>query len=968
MKTQMRGKKLLSLCLALVLVLALLPGGVLAANYVGSGDCGLYGGNLRWSLSSDGLLYIQGDGPMANYSAAYRAPWDDLRSTIKNVQFQDSVSNIGDYAFADCDGLTYITLPSRMTGIGSYAFAGCTNLPEIQIPETVKSIGSYAFKDCTTLGINLRYISIPAGVSMISDGMFSGCTNLSYVGIQGATAIGSEAFKGCTALLNPTLPARLTFIGSRAFQGCINLTRMDIPAGVTTIGDYAFGGCTKLATVTLPAGLTAIGDYAFYGCSAIPSLIFPAGLASIGNYAFWGCTRMLELTLPANLSNLGKYAFADCTGLATVVIPEGITLIPESVFNGCISLSILYLPKSLAEVEVNAFANCGTIGNIYYDGLRADWEKIRIGAGNASLTYAGIHADDDPAMPKIPVMLGATVTPGRVTVSWQASADAQKYQVLRKAGSNGVWQPVNETVKLTFTDLTAYAGVTYFYTVRAYTIMGWGDYDPVGVQATAEAVVPLSVTAVTPDKTSAGVGDTITWTASAQGNMGVIEYNFWLYLNGANIKTGTYSTANTFSYVPTAVGAYSVKVYARYVGSTDGVLQSREGGIVNVTAAAPAAPLSVTGITADKTAANIGDTLTWTAAATGGSGALSYCFYVYKDGTAVYKGSYGAARTVSWKITEAGTYTAKVFVKDGAGKSAGKLSAGVTVSAPAAPLSVTGITADKTAANVGATLTWTAAATGGTGTLRYCFYVYKDGAVVQKGGYGAAKTVSYTAAEPGTYTAKVFVRDGSGTTVNRLSAGVAVTGPVAPLAITGITVDKTNAGIGDTLTWTAAASGGTGTLRYCFYVYKDGATVLKSGYGAAKTFSYTVTEPGTYTAKVFVRDGSGQTVSKMSGAAVGSSTQPLAITRVTADKTGANVGDAVTWTAAVTGGSGTLRFCFYVYKDGVNVHKSGYTTAKTFRYTVGDAGSYTVKVFAKDNTGKVVTMMSGKLTVMITAR
>ena len=63
MKKPMSGKKLLSLCLALVLVLALLPGEASAAG-------------ITWNVSSDGYtLTISGTGDMPDYSPSNPAHW-----------------------------------------------------------------------------------------------------------------------------------------------------------------------------------------------------------------------------------------------------------------------------------------------------------------------------------------------------------------------------------------------------------------------------------------------------------------------------------------------------------------------------------------------------------------------------------------------------------------------------------------------------------------------------------------------------------------------------------------------------------------------------------------------------------------------------------------------------------------------------------------------------------------------------
>ena len=39
-----------------------------------------------------------------------------------------SVTSIGNYAFAECDDLEYITLPPSVTSIGNDAFISCPNL------------------------------------------------------------------------------------------------------------------------------------------------------------------------------------------------------------------------------------------------------------------------------------------------------------------------------------------------------------------------------------------------------------------------------------------------------------------------------------------------------------------------------------------------------------------------------------------------------------------------------------------------------------------------------------------------------------------------------------------------------------------------------------------------------------------------------------------------------------------------
>ena len=50
------------------------------------------------------------------------------------------------------------------------------------------------------------------------------------------------------------------------------MTNLVIGEGVTAIGNNAFSGCTNLATLQLPASLKTIGERAFYNCLDLTSI------------------------------------------------------------------------------------------------------------------------------------------------------------------------------------------------------------------------------------------------------------------------------------------------------------------------------------------------------------------------------------------------------------------------------------------------------------------------------------------------------------------------------------------------------------------------------------------------------------------------------------------------------------------------------------------------------------------------
>ena len=113
---------------------------------------------------------------------------------LTDIVIPDSVTSIGDYAFAFCRSLTNIVISDSVTSIGRGAFLNCRSLTEIVIPASVTSIGDCAFAACHSF----TNIVIPDGVTSIGDSAFSGCKSLSSLAIpDSVTSIGAWAFYGC---------------------------------------------------------------------------------------------------------------------------------------------------------------------------------------------------------------------------------------------------------------------------------------------------------------------------------------------------------------------------------------------------------------------------------------------------------------------------------------------------------------------------------------------------------------------------------------------------------------------------------------------------------------------------------------------------------------------------------------------------------------------------------------------------
>ena len=174
-----------------------------------------------------------------NCNAVIETITDKLVFGCKNTLISNSVKEIGDNAFSECNQLQTIKIPNSVVRIGSHAFKNCNSLTTIEIPDSVKEIGDSAFSWCE----QLQTIEIPNSVVRI---------------------------------------------GSHAFEYCKVLT-IKIPNSVKEIGDYAFFGCMQLQTIEISDSVKEIGNYTFSNCEQLHKLILPRDIKNIkiANSAFW---------------------------------------------------------------------------------------------------------------------------------------------------------------------------------------------------------------------------------------------------------------------------------------------------------------------------------------------------------------------------------------------------------------------------------------------------------------------------------------------------------------------------------------------------------------------------------------------------------------------------------------------------------------------------------------------------------
>lgn len=153
-----------------------------------------------------------------------------------------------------------VIIPEDVTVIGQGAFRQ-TNITRVVFHKNVVEIQKDAFANCNSL----KSISIPSTVKVIGEGAFRQCMNLETVEIPGTLEkIPNKLFQGCKRLSNVQIGNGIKEIGG-SFTGCESLKAITIPSSVTKIGDFAFSACPKLTTITIMSDKVIVGKRAFYG-------------------------------------------------------------------------------------------------------------------------------------------------------------------------------------------------------------------------------------------------------------------------------------------------------------------------------------------------------------------------------------------------------------------------------------------------------------------------------------------------------------------------------------------------------------------------------------------------------------------------------------------------------------------------------------------------------------------------------
>lgn len=329
-----------------------------------------------------------------------------------------------------------MTIPSSVATIGEYALNFCTGLTELFVhAKTPPTVGTNAF-----INVNL---AIPVYVPAASLDAYKAANiwqeftklqalvteftvdNLKYK----VTDYIADEVELTGYATKPTgkldIPASVTYgsktysvtsIVEQAFDGCSAITEVTIPASVTSVGSDVFNGCSSLTQATIGDGLTEISTSMFTNCSALEKLVIGKGVTKIESFAFANCSNLKEITVLASNppSVASDRSFENVSRDIPVYVPlEALSAYKAaSVWKGFTNLQPISTEFTVDKLKYNVtdlVANTVEITSGYGDGALNIPATVTYAGTEYKVTSIGVEAFYDCSFTSVTIPDGVTI-------------------------------------------------------------------------------------------------------------------------------------------------------------------------------------------------------------------------------------------------------------------------------------------------------------------------------------------------------------------------------------------------------------------------------------------------------------------------------------------------------------------------------------------------------------------------------
>ncbi len=436
------------------------------------------------------------------------------------------------------------------------------------------------------------------------------------------------------------------------------------------------------------------------------------------------------------------------------------------------------------------------------------------------------------------------------------------------------------------------------------------------------------------------LGESFTVTGKASG--GKTPYNFSLSFKkkGASgySQAVAFSSNATMTFKPQSATTYSLCAKVRDNQGT--TVEKYFTVYVEGSTLVNNSKLSATSLT-------LGNSLTMTGAATGGTSPYKYALFFRKYGTSAftkYK-DFSTTKTITFKPLTATTYVLRTKVKDSKGAVAYK---DFTVKVTKKLTNTSKLSA--TSLTLGNSLTMTGSATGGTSPYKYALFFRKYGTstFTKYKDFSTTKTITFKPLTATTYVLRTKVKDAKGTVAYK-DFTVKVTKKLANTS----KLSATTLTLGNSLTMTGSATGGTSPYKYALSFRKYGTSTFTKykDYSTTKTITFKPLTATTYVLRTKVKDAKGAVATKDFTVKVVkklTNTSKVSATSLT-------LGDSLTVTGSATGGVTPYKYALYFRKYGTSTFTKyrDYSTTKTITFKPLTATTYILRTKVKDGRGVV---------------
>ena len=274
-------------------------------------------------LSGENLTWISGLGPiekihylfgstgiMPDRSSSFSGALEQsFLSSIKEVDFEEGITRIGDYAFTGWGSngtgsaktaLIKVTLPSTLTSIGVSAFHGQLDLTEIILPDGLQALGSSCFSET-----GLRRIDLPASLASLGDKCFRCCKSLGLIRFHGNA---------------PDMDGREVFdlvVAELVWPHTASGWNVDVPS---LLCDPLFCHPDDEPVLRLAGNIKVLEESALENVGASIFELSP-GIESLGADVFRNTNRDILIRVPESVSSIDSNAFRS-DGRVFIAAPE----------------------------------------------------------------------------------------------------------------------------------------------------------------------------------------------------------------------------------------------------------------------------------------------------------------------------------------------------------------------------------------------------------------------------------------------------------------------------------------------------------------------------------------------------------------------------------------------------------------------------------------------------------------------